>query len=138
MLSNSRNERDQAFAAAQRAVLEAIALGQPLAQVLHSVVELIEAQSPGMMCSIVLIEDGTRIRHIAAPHLPSKYIQAIDGAQIGPQAGSCGTAAYTRKPVIAEDVATHPAWTDYRDLALSHGLRACWSTPITAPDGQVL
>ena len=138
MPSSSWNGDDHAFAAAQRAVLEAIALGQPLAQVLHAIVELIEAQSSGMMCSIVLIEHGGRIRHIAAPHLPSEYIQAIDGAQIGPQAGSCGTAAYTRKPVIVEDVATHPAWTDYRNLALSHGLRACWSTPIAAPDGQVL
>jgi PAS domain S-box-containing protein len=138
MPSSSRNEDDHAFAAAQRAVLEAIALGHPLAQVLQTIVELIEAQSPGMMCSIVLIEDGARIRHIAAPHLPSEYTQAIDGAQIGPQAGSCGTAAYTRKPVIVEDITKHPAWTDYRDLALSHGLRACWSTPIIAPDGQVL
>ncbi len=138
MPSSSWNGDDHAFAAAQRAVLEAIALGQPLAQVLNTIVELIEAQSSGMMCSIVLIEDGGRIRHIAAPHLPSEYTQAIDGAQIGPQAGSCGTAAYTHKPVIVEDIAKHPAWTDYRDLALSHGLRACWSTPIIAPDGRVL
>lgn len=138
MASDSRNQLDHAFAAAQRAVLEAIALGHPLTRVLHTIVELIEAQSEGMMCSIVLIEDDGRIRHLAAPHLPSEYIRAIDGAQIGPQAGSCGTAAYTRKPVIVDDIAKHPAWANYRDLALSHGLRACWSTPIFAPDGQVL
>lgn len=137
MAPESRHQQDLSFAAAQRAVLEAIALGQPLATVLHRIVELIEGQSQGMMCSIVSIEDD-RIRHIAAPHLPPEYIEAIDGAQIGPQAGSCGTAAYTRTPVIVDDIATHPSWTAYRDLALPHGLRACWSTPILAPDGQVL
>jgi C4-dicarboxylate-specific signal transduction histidine kinase len=57
---------------------------------------------------------------------------------IGPSAGSCGTAAYRGKPVIVSDIATDPLWVDYRDLALSHGLRACWSTPILASDGRVL
>ncbi len=126
------------FAAAQRAVLEAIAFGRAQSEVLRMIVELIEAQSPDMMCSIILIDEEGRIHHAAAPHLPREYIDSIEGAKIGPQAGSCGTAAYTGKPVIVADIATHPAWIKYRDFALPHGLRACWSTPIIAPDGKVL
>lgn len=57
-------------------------------------------------------------------------MRAIDGQAIGPQAGSCGTAAYRREPVIVEDIATDPLWEPYRETALAHGLRACWSTPI--------
>jgi protein-histidine pros-kinase len=66
--------------------------------------------------------------------LPESFTRAIDGAAIGPAAGSCGTAAFRRQPVLVEDIATDPLWADYRDLALPHGLRACWSTPIF--DGQ--
>lgn len=90
------------------------------------------------MCSIVLVDDQGRIRHAAAPNLPREYIDSIEGQPIGPQAGSCGTAAYTRKPVIVEDIRVHPAWAAYRDLALPFGLLACWSTPILTPEGKVL
>ena len=65
-----------------------------------------------------------------APSLPESYIKAIDGEAIGPCAGSCGTAAYRREPVIVEDIATDPLWATYKSFALEHGLRACWSTPI--------
>ena len=79
-----------------------------------------------------------RLRHGAAPSLPKTYTQAIDGAAIGPCVGSCGTAAYRAEPVIVSDIATDPLWADYRDLALAHGLRACWSTPIISSAGSVL
>ena len=70
------------------------------------------------------------------PAFRRSYTEAIDGGLIGPQAGSCGTAAYRREPVIVSDIATDPLWDQYRHLALEHGLRACWSTPIfsTAPE----
>jgi PAS domain S-box-containing protein len=127
-----------AFTASQREILESIALGAPLNEVLESIIKLIEAQRSGMLCSIVLLDDQGRIRHGAGPSLPSEYMHALDGESIGPDAGSCGTAAYTRQPVIVADIATHPAWKRYRSLALRYGLRACWSTPIIAPDGVVL
>jgi len=82
--------------------------------------------------------DGDRLRHGGAPSLPKAYTDAIDGAVIGPTAGSSGTAAYRGQHVIAADVATDPLWADYRELALLHGLRACWSTPIFAPGGAVI
>lgn len=105
--------------------------------VLNEIVLLIERQAPGLLASILLLDDK-RLRHGAAPHLPEAFVRAIDGSEIGPTAGSCGAAAYSRKAVIIEDVATHPNWRDYRDLALPYGLRACWSTPIVSPNGLVL
>jgi signal transduction histidine kinase len=106
---------------------------------LEDLVRLIEHQSPAMRCSILLLdEDGVTLRHGAAPSLPAHYSQAIDGLHIGPGMGSCGTAAFTRATTIVEDIATHVYWADFRDLALSAGLRACWSTPIFGTTGEVL
>jgi PAS domain S-box-containing protein len=126
------------FVAAQRTIIERIAVGRPLRETLESIVLLIEQQSSDMMCSILLIDEEQRVRHGAAPSLPAAYVRAIDGVKIGPLAGSCGTAAYLRKAVFVDDIATHPAWADYRPVALEHGLRACWSTPIMTPEHQVI
>src|SRR3954470_22780104 len=104
MVSESQN-RDEDFAAAQREILESIALGRPLQEMLRWIVELIEARSDGMLCSILLLE-GDRVHHVAAPNLPKDYVAAIEGERIGPDAGSCGTAAYNGQPVIVEDIAT--------------------------------
>ena len=87
---------------------------------------------------LLLDADGKTLRHGAGPSLPREYSQLIDGMQIGPCAGSCGTAAYRRQPVIVSDIASDPLWADYRHLALPHGLRACWSTPIASQDGGIL
>jgi PAS domain S-box-containing protein len=87
---------------------------------------------------LLLEDDGITLHHGAAPHLPPEYCEAIDGASIGPSAGSCGTAAYRRERVIVTDIATDPLWADYRHLAEPHGLAACWSTPILDRDGRVL
>lgn len=122
----------------QHRCLELVATGAPLARVHEELARTIEAQVPGMLCSILLIEDGVRLRHSAAPSLPEAFVRAVDGRLIGPAEGSCGTAAYTRKAVIAEDVGTDPRWAYYRDFALPHGLRACWSTPVFDEEGRVL
>lgn len=115
----------------QDQILEMIATGAPLDACLSELVRLVEANDPGMLCSILLLDpDGVHLRHGAAPSLPVDYARAIDGEAIGPSAGSCGTAAFRRAPVIVEDIAADPLWAGYRELALSHGLRACWSTPI--------
>lgn len=106
--------------------------------ILDAIARLAEELCPSMLCTVLLIEDGVRIRHGAAPSMPSSYVQAIDGLPIGPRAGSCGTAAFTKKPVGVRDIATDPLWDDYRELALSHGLRACWSTPVLDRHGNVL
>ncbi len=123
----------------QSEVLKLIARGETLPTVLDALLRIIEAQSPGMLASILLLDpDGVHVRHGAAPSLPSGYMQKVDGEAIGPRAGSCGTAAYRRAPVIVEDIATDPLWADYRGLALQYGLRACWSTPIFDEERNVL
>ena len=121
----------------QRALLEQIASDAPLADILDRMVRALERHFEGMVASVLLLRDG-RLRHGAAPHLPARYSAAIDGAAIGPNVGSCGTAAFTRQPVLVDDIANDPRWADYRDLALREGLKACWSTPIFGAGGDVL
>ena len=92
-----------------------------------------------MLASILLLsEDGEHLELGGAPSLPDEYNAAIEGMVIGEGEGSCGTAAATGQAVFVEDIATDPLWADFRDLALSHGLGACWSVPIKAGDGTVL
>ena len=123
----------------QSRILELIAVGTPLRETLDTLVRSIEAQSDGMLASILLLDaDGVHVKCGAAPSLPESFIRAIDGLPIGPNAGSCGTAAFRREAVIVEDIATDPLWENYRDLALPHGLRACWSTPIVDRQRRVL
>ncbi|HET8701535.1 MAG TPA: GAF domain-containing protein, partial [Nitrococcus sp.] len=135
----TERKRAEALQAAQTRALELIVEDAPLAQALDRLVRTIEAQSQGMLGSILLLDsDGLHLRHGAAPSLPEQYKQAIDGLAVGPEVGSCGAAAYLQKPVHVCDIATDPRWIQYRDLALSHGLRACWSTPIFSGGGELL
>jgi PAS domain S-box-containing protein len=123
----------------QNDVLELIVRGASLHQTLDFLLRATEAQSQGMLCSILLLDrDGVHVRHGAAPSLPESFIRAVDGKPIGPRAGSCGTAAFRRAPVIVNDIEHDSLWEDYRDLALQHGLRACWSTPIFDAQNCVL
>jgi PAS domain S-box-containing protein len=132
-------KEEELFRAGQSQVLEMIAADAPLLEVLKSLVLLMEEQAEGLRCSILLLNrDGKHVRHGAAPNLPEAYVKAVNGAPIGPRNGSCGTAMFTRKPVVVTDVMTDPLWTDYRELAKICGLRACWSTPILSPHGDVL
>jgi PAS domain S-box-containing protein len=135
----TERKKEDAFRAGQGRILEMIARGEPLAEVLSSLVVLIEAQSTGMLCSVLMLgEDGKHVVHGAAPSLPEAYIQAVNGAPIGPKNGSCGTAMYLGKQVIVTDIMEDPLWEDYRPLAEMSGLRACWSTPIFSGSGKVL
>ncbi len=131
--------RETALIAGQGRVLEMIASGAPFEQTLDALVRTIEADSPDLIASILLLDDeGQHLRHGAAPSLPAAYSRAIDGGAIGPRAGSCGTAAFRREQVIAADIQIDPLWADYRELAAAHGLRACWSTPIFDGNRRVL
>lgn len=132
-------KKEEFFLFDQSRVLEMIAANATLSEVLTSLVLLMEAQADGLRCSILLLgRDGKHVHHGAAPSLPETYVKAVDGAPIGPRNGSCGTAMYLRKPVVVKDVLTDPLWADYRNLAEICGLRACWSTPILSPHGDVL
>ncbi len=123
----------------QGRVLEMIAVSTPLEEVLNSLTRLVESQLTGMIASILLLDgDGLHIRHGAAPSLPDAYVQALDGIAIGPGVGSCGTAMHRGEPVIVTDILLDPLWDDYRALAVAHGFRACWSTPIMSHEGKVM
>jgi PAS domain S-box-containing protein len=136
-ITGRRQEAD--FRAGQRDVLRMIATGAALDDVLTFLVQLVERHSDGMWCSVILLdEDGMHLRRGAAPSLPESYNQAIDGAAIGPRAGSCGTAMYFGRTVISTDVLVDAVWEDYRDLAVTYGFRACWSTPIFSAQKRVL
>ena len=133
-------ERLQQQVDMERRVLAQISAGVSLADVLNDVVRAVEQRSDvGMMVAIsILDKQGKHLLHGAAPSLPQAYNDAIHGGAIGPSAGSCGTAAFRGAPVIVTDIAEDPLWADYRDLAGTHGLRACWSTPVKAAEGRVL
>src|SRR5256885_15809695 len=138
-IDQGQQEKEEPFYAGQTRVLEMVAANAPLPEILTNLVLLMEAQAEGMLCSIlVLTADGLRVRHGAAPSLPEAYVAAVNGARIGPRHGSCGTAMYLKRPVVVTDVLTDPLWADYRHLAEICGLRACWSTPIFSPEGDVL
>ncbi|MEG3937080.1 PAS domain S-box protein [Microcoleus sp. S36b_A3] len=123
----------------QKQILEMITQGASLSDTLNTLIEILEQQSRDVMGSVLLLdEDGQHFLHGAAPSLPESYNAAVHGAAIGPNVGSCGTAVYRREQVIVTDIATDPLWENYRDLALTFGLKACWSSPIFSSTGQVL
>jgi PAS domain S-box-containing protein len=119
--------------------LDAMAQGISLPELLERLVLTIEEQIPDCYCSVLLLDPKTqRLQYGAAPHLPTFYNEAINGLAIGPGIGSCGTAAYEKRRVIAEDIPNHPYWQDFKKLAADAGLSACWSEPIFNSQGDVL
>jgi len=128
-----------AYAESQRDILSMISTDRPLREVLEALCQMVEIQQSGTLCSVLLLDEDGRYLHTgAAPSLPETYNRAIDGAAIGPNAGSCGTAVFRKQLVVVEDIELDPLWRDYRELARPHGLRACWSFPLISHQGQVL
>ncbi len=129
----------QSLARLDDAVLAMIMARAPISKVLSTLCTEIEKAYPSLLCSVLLLDsDNVTLRTGAGPSLPEEYRNAIDGVKIGPTVGSCGTSAYRKQPVVVSDIANDPLWANYRDLALVHGLRACWSTPIARQDGIIL
>lgn len=125
--------------ARERRSLEMLATGAPLPDILAELAHLVEEMAPETIVSILLLDEtGTRLQHGAAPSLPDALSRSIHGLLIGPQAGSCGTAAFRRQPVFVADIESDPLWEGYRDLVRPYGLRACWSFPVMATEGHVL
>ena len=114
------------------------AKGEPLESVLERYLLVVESTAESDTSTSILLLNGTTLHHGAAPKLPKEYLEAIDGSQIGPIAGSCGTAAFHGRPVYVSDICNDPLWENYRHLALKHDLRACWSTPIRNEEGTLL
>jgi PAS domain S-box-containing protein len=135
----TERKRAEALLAGEKRLLEMVARGDSLAQILDSLCLLVEGQASDVFASILLLDsNGKQLRHGGAPSLPKAYTDAINGSVIGPSVGSCGTAAHRGKQVIVSDIASDPLWVNYREFALAHSLRACWSTPIFSAEGKVI
>ena len=129
----------EALSRLDETVLAVIMARAPLSKILATLCTEIESHYSGLLCSVLLLDpDGVTLRNGAAPSLPVDFCRSIDGAKIGPNVGSCGTAAFRRQPVVVSDIASDPLWAEFRHLALPHGLRACWSTPIANQEGAIL
>jgi PAS domain S-box-containing protein len=129
----------RALKAAENRVLEMVASGETLERTMTALALAIEEQTPPSIASVLLLgPDGQTFQSCAAPHLSESLNRVIDGARIGPSAGSCGTAAALKRSVIVTDIELDPLWDDYREAARAAGVRACWSTPIVSGGGRVL
>jgi PAS domain S-box-containing protein len=98
----------------------------------------IEQIHPGVICSVLLLEQNMQVRHLSAPRLPDAYINAVDGLVIGPDTGSFGTSMYNKQAVIVENIQTSPLWNGFKDVSLSYNLHACWSIPIINAQDKVV
>ena len=121
------------------ALLATMAQGASLDEVLNATVRLIESQHRQAICTVLLLDDaGVHLRHAASSGFPAELVQAIEHARVGPGQGCCGTAVHEGRTVISSDIASDPAWLDWRDQVLRYGLRACWSVPIFSSTQRVL
>lgn len=135
----TERKRSESLHLGQAHLLKMIALGAPLVEVFSSLILLIEAHVPDVTGSILMLApDGRHIVNGAAPNLDPAFCQLIEGAEIGPATGSCGTAMWRGEPVIVSDIATDPLWANFKALVLPYGFRACWSSPIRSYQGKVL
>lgn len=139
VLDVTERKLSEAFAAGESVVLEMVARGSALKDVLAELCRVAEAQLPGSRCSVLLHDPERGTLHLgAAPSLPSDYNAAIDGIVIGPEVGCCGAAAFCKHRVVASDIASDARWAAFREAALACGLHSCWSEPILTGDGEVL
>jgi len=135
----AHHQQSEAIARRHNMVLKQLATGEALDEILKNINDMIEEQLPETISSILMLdESGRHLYTASAPRLPKEYNAAIDGTAVGPEAGSCGTAAWRNEMVIAEDIASDPLWKDYRELALAHDLKACWSMPVRDSQGKVI
>lgn len=119
-------------------VLRLVVNNEDLGTILNVVCNNVQIYNADILSSILTFDsDNKTLHHIASSGLPESYCEAIDGIEIGPSIGSCGTAAYLKKHVIVEDINTHPYWVQYKDLANKAGLRACWSEPIMGANSSL-
>src|SRR5437870_5138174 len=137
----SERKKAEALLAAEKRLLEMIATGVALKEILNALCLSIEEQRSGTLASVLLLNrDGVHLNSVAGPSLPREWTQQMETLPIGPCAGSCGTAAYRRSQVIVSDIATDPLWDvpEHRAAALKHGLRASWSNPVLSSKGKAL
>lgn len=136
----TNRQRHQGQLQDQRDILRAIAAGEPLPGILERLTQSVEqrAERPVIATILLASEDRRHLISAAGQRAPSGWTELINKLEIGPGVGSCGTAAFTGKRVIARDIKSDPRWAPLAGEAAKFGLRACWSSPIFASDGTVL
>src|SRR5215472_7687753 len=138
------SKQAESLLTAERRTLEMIAGGASLTEVLENLFKQIDARSPGVMSSVMLMDpDGKRLWPIPGQRVPKDWISAITPLPIGPRMGSCGTAAFRKERVITPDIMTDPLWSgspaeEYREIALRNGIRAAWSEPVISKSDELL
>lgn len=133
----TERKKSETFNSKNSQVLEMIAIGQPASEIYDAIALMYEDRHLGLRCSMLELH-GSKLMHGGAPSLPKEYCDALHGLEYGPRVGSCGTATYTGKRVIVENIDTDPKWEKIKHLALPHGMRCCWSEPIINSSGKVL
>jgi PAS domain S-box-containing protein len=134
-------KRAEALLAGEKRLLEMVAGGHSVSEILGALCRFVESTVSGCYCSVVLVDrSGTRLEHGAAPSLPAGFINSIIGRPVNVDSGPCAMAAYLNEQVIAADLTSETRWGPYAwsPMALAHGLQACWSTPISSTAGKVL
>jgi diguanylate cyclase (GGDEF)-like protein/PAS domain S-box-containing protein len=130
-------KRSEILAKDRLEVIEMIARNQPLEAVLAGLAQMLERQVPGARCAVMLLRDN-RLQPAAAPNIPEGFVRALSGMRIGPDTASCGSVAFQGELTVVSDIASEPGWEEYREAALSHGLRAAWSAPIHSSEGTIV
>jgi diguanylate cyclase (GGDEF)-like protein/hemerythrin-like metal-binding protein/PAS domain S-box-containing protein len=127
------------YLALNNSVFHKLSDGLPLPELLDGLMKDIEAERPGIICTVLLSSpDGSKLCHAAAPSMPAAWIEATREVMVGEGVGSCGTAAWRKQRVVVEDVQTHPFWSEFKDIARAAGLGSCWSQPFMDASGRVL
>jgi diguanylate cyclase (GGDEF)-like protein/PAS domain S-box-containing protein len=119
-------------------MLEAMVHEESLVALMNLACVEVQRIAPEVIATVLRVDGQGLLHTLAAPGLPAAYSKALDGTVVGPESGSCGAAAFSGESVMVSDIASHPFWEQFRDLALPLGLKACWSTPIKSSDGRVL
>jgi len=131
----------EALLAGEKQLFELVASGHSTSDVLDAICRLVERVATGCYCSVVLVDSsGARLEHGAAPTLPASFIGSIIGRPVNIDSGPCAMAATLNEQVIATDLTTETRWADYKwcPMALAHGIKSCWSTPISSSAGRIL
>jgi transcriptional regulator with GAF, ATPase, and Fis domain len=135
----SMQKRAEALLSAEKRMLEKIVAGVELKEVLGSLCDAVDGQAHNLISTVTLMDaDGKRLWPAAGRRAPNEWLAAVNPLPIGPSAACCGTAAFLKQQVIVADIASDPLWFAYREVALAHGLRSCWSQPLISRDQEVL
>lgn len=134
-------KRADALLAGEKRLLEMVASGHSMRRILEALCQLVESTASGCYCSVVLVDpQGKRLERGVAPSLPASFVTAIDGRPVNADSGPCAMAAYLNEQIIAADLTSETRWAEHEwcQMALAHGLQACWSTPILSAQSEVL